>query len=135
MRCILNCVAYKRRKPTWIRSADQPLTFVFPVSIEIIQAIHTDGPTSVANPGPRRGRKSISLHYHLNKLKQAGFLGEVGTRRSDAQTQSRESGAHRNVLADRLKPRLARDERATVNQHHSAPRGAMYIDRSLDARN
>ncbi len=81
-------MANKRRKTTRISSADQLRVLASPVSIEIIQAIRTGGPASTAELGLRLGRNANSLHYHVRKLKQGGFLHEVGMRRSGARMQA-----------------------------------------------
>ena len=78
----------KRKKEIRLRSASQVRIFTSPVSIEIIHAIRTGGPATVAELGPRMGRKPNSLHYHVRKLREAGFLCETGTTRSGARTQS-----------------------------------------------
>ncbi len=86
--CIIDVMTQKRKKEIKIRSASQVQVLASAVSIEIIHAIRSSGPTTIAELGPRMGRKPNSLHYHVRKLRNAGFLHETGTKRSGARTQS-----------------------------------------------
>jgi DNA-binding Lrp family transcriptional regulator len=78
-----------KRKPTApIRTAAQLRTLASPVVHDLLQALRTGGPATIADLGPRVGRPANSLHYHVRKLVQAGFVRQVGTGRSGARVQA-----------------------------------------------
>ncbi len=81
-------MTYKRKKRATIRTAAQLRALASPVSIEVIQMLRTGGAATVAELGPRLGRKANSLHYHIRKLARAGFIRKIGARRSGARTEA-----------------------------------------------
>lgn len=87
----------KRKATTPIRTAEQLRTLTSPVVRELIQALRSSGPATVAELGPRLGRRANSLHYHMKKLVAGGFVHAVGSRRSGARTE-----AVYDVTADRF---------------------------------
>lgn len=72
----------------WITKATQLKVLESPVTVDVLQAFRTAGPSTVAEVAQRIGRQSVSLHYHVRRLKSAGFLRVVDTKRSGARTQS-----------------------------------------------
>lgn len=98
-------MVHKRKKIARVRTAEQIRVLASPASIEIIHALRIGGPTTVAEIGPRLGRKANSLHYHLRKLVRAGFVRQVSARRSGARTE-----AIYDVVADYFSgPSVAKD--------------------------
>ncbi len=79
---------YKRKKVARIQTAEQLRVIASPAAIEIIEALQTRGPATVAELGPRLGCKANSLHYHIRKLARVGLVRKVGARRSGARTQA-----------------------------------------------
>ena len=59
-----------------------------PVVVDIVQLLRRRGPATVAEIGQRMGRRPNSLHYHIRKMLEAGFVREVGSQRSGARTES-----------------------------------------------
>lgn len=166
----MDVMAPRRKKIFRIRTVEQLRALASPMAIEIIEALQTRGAATVAELGPRVGRKANSLHYHIRKLARAGLVNKVGTRRSGARTQAvydvpadrftgktvppsaqvkrltvvavaaglrlatrdfaravelpfaEAGGKHRNILANRHKGWLTRDELAKINKHVEALR-------------
>lgn len=85
MAITLQCM--KRRAVEPIRTAAQLRTLASPVARALLQALRAS-PATVAELGPRLGRRANSLHYHVRKLRAAGFIHAVGTRRSGARTET-----------------------------------------------
>lgn len=78
----------KRRRHAPIRTAAQLEALTSPVTHDLLLAFRSGGPGSVADLGPRIGKRINSLHYHVRKLVAAGFLRQVGSRRSGARTEA-----------------------------------------------
>lgn len=87
----------KRRKTFPLETAEQLRVISSPVRFAIIQALQHLGPTPVSVLGPRIGKKSNSLHYHIRELIRLGMLRQTGTQRSGARTE-----AIYDVVADRF---------------------------------
>ena len=81
-------MAAKRKKVFPIKTAEQLRLVSSPAAMEIVQALRQNGSASVTELGPKIGRKSNSLHYHVRKLVQSGMLQKTGTRLSGARTES-----------------------------------------------
>jgi hypothetical protein len=81
-------MAIKSSRGVRIESARQLRVLASPVCVEIIQALRSSGPATVAQMGPLLGRRSNSLHYHVAKLLGAGFLRKQGQRRSGARIEA-----------------------------------------------
>ncbi|MCB9851109.1 MAG: helix-turn-helix transcriptional regulator [Phycisphaerales bacterium] len=81
-------MAKARRKTQPIGDLQQLRVLTSAVAHEIIQSLRDGGPATVAELGPRLGRKANSLHYHVRKLVDAGFLHQVGAHRSHARTEA-----------------------------------------------
>jgi len=87
----------KRKAAAPIHTARQLQALASPVGRELLQALRCGGPATVAELGPRLGRRANSLHYHVRKLVAAGLLQPVDSRRSGARTQT-----VYDVVADRF---------------------------------
>jgi predicted transcriptional regulator len=77
-----------RRQTGRIRTAEQLQVLSAPATVEVLEALQAGGPATAAELGPRLGRRSNSLHYHVRKLAQAGMVEQVDTRRSGARTEA-----------------------------------------------
>ena len=88
----------KRAKIFPITTADQLRVISSPVPLSIVQTLQQTGPASIRVLGPKIGRSSNSLHYHIRKLLKLGMIQEVGTRQSGSRTES-----IYDVVADRFK--------------------------------
>ncbi len=78
----------KRKKTAPIETVAQMRIATSPTTHEVLEALQLGGPASVAELGPRLGRRANSLHYHVGKLLKAKMVVRVGSRRSGARTQA-----------------------------------------------
>ncbi len=76
-----------RKKIAKISTPEQLRVATAPATYEVLEAIQVGGPVTVAQLGPRLGRKANSLHYHIRKLVNVGLVQQVDTRRSGARTE------------------------------------------------
>ncbi len=81
-------MAPKRKKSLPLETADQLRIISSPVAMEIIQVLRQHGPLPVSELGPKIGRRSNSLHYHIRKLLKAGMAVKTDTRLSGARTEA-----------------------------------------------
>jgi DNA-binding Lrp family transcriptional regulator len=94
---IVIVMAIKRRKTFLLKTPEQLRVVSSPTAFEILQAIQVIGPVTVRELGPKLGRKSNSLHYHLRKLINAGMVHKTGSGQSGAREE-----AIYDVVADRF---------------------------------
>src|SRR6187402_212726 len=76
---------------------------------ELVDALQTLGPCSIADLGAHLGRASDSLYYHVRLLARAGLVVERGSRRSGARDEALWDVPGR--LALDVEPRTARERR------------------------
>ncbi len=96
-----------RKKTAPIQTEAQHRIAASPATLEVLEALQLGGAATVAELGPRLGRKANSLHYHIRKLLKTDLVVIVGTRRSGARTET-----IYDVVADRfVGPTAPADER------------------------
>lgn len=59
-----------------------------PQRMEILEWMQSGRPCSIRELAARMGRNPSSLHYHVNRLREAGLLLVSGTRRSGARVEA-----------------------------------------------
>ncbi len=77
-----------RKSTARISTVEQLEVLAAPATFEVFEALQAAGPATVAELGPRLGRKPNSLHYHIRKLVGLGMVEQVDTRRSGARTEA-----------------------------------------------
>ena len=87
---------------------------------ELVDALQTLGPCSIAELGAHLGRASDSLYYHVRLLARAGLVVERGSRRSGARDEALWDVPGR--LALDVEPRTARERRTLLRLVSSALR-------------
>ena len=80
-------MARKRKKKLRIDSAKQLKLLNSPTAFELIQLLRHRGEATTTELGLSLGKKPNSLHYHMRKLVEAGFVHQIGTQRSGARTE------------------------------------------------
>lgn len=124
MQGTLRSMARSSSKP--IESPAQMRILASPATLEVLEALQTRGPSSIAELGPAIGRKPNTLHYHIRKLLQNKLIVQVDSKRSGARTE-----AVYDVVANNLDgAHLMTDER-----FHQATIDAVASILRLAARN
>ena len=77
-----------RKRIARINTPEQLRVAAAPARYELLEAIQVGGPVTVAELGPRLGRKANSLHFHIRKLVRVGLVQQVDSRRSGARTEA-----------------------------------------------
>jgi DNA-binding transcriptional ArsR family regulator len=81
-------MASGRYKPYLIDQLDQIRALIAPARQEIIDAMETSGPTTVAAIGAMLGRAPDSLYHHIRVLLNVGLIKQVETRISGRTRQA-----------------------------------------------
>jgi DNA-binding transcriptional ArsR family regulator len=103
-----------------VREARQIEVLASGVRQELVDALQTLGPCSIAELGAHLGRANDSVYHHVRLLARAGLVVERGTRRSGARDEALYDVPGR--LALDVEPRTARERRTLLRLVSSALR-------------